>query len=304
MSHTPFFSIIIPTYNRAEVISKTIDTVLSQTFNDYELIIIDDGSVDHTREIIESYADERIKYVYQNNAERSVARNNGVKQSRASWICFLDSDDKYGEDHLANLYNYIIKNSIDEGLLFTGYQIENNEGISIPDSQEMNDNPADYFFRYPVNPTRVCISRKILTDIKFRTDCIIVEDMICWLEICKVFPVYQVKGNSVSYVFHDNNSVNISNNSHRKMLKGLMTVIKQVPNLLEHISPQIKKSVFADIYFGISKSEVLKENRLEAIYYLGVSIIKDFRSKKLKHRIFILLLLFCSSIDRVKRDML
>ena len=96
-----FFSVIIPTYNRAGLIGKAIDSVLAQTFADWELLIIDDGSTDNTRQIVEAYTDRRVKYIYQENAERSAARNNGVAQAAGKYICFLDSDDYCLPDRLA-----------------------------------------------------------------------------------------------------------------------------------------------------------------------------------------------------------
>ena len=76
----PFFSIIIPTYNRAHLISMAIDSVIAQTFENWELIIVDDGSTDNTKELVDNYCsiDKRIRYIYQENAERSAARNNGI----------------------------------------------------------------------------------------------------------------------------------------------------------------------------------------------------------------------------------
>src|SRR5690554_3168461 len=96
MLKKPLFSIVIPTFNRASYITKAIESVINQTINDWELIIIDDGSSDNTFEVIKPYLlDQRIKYQYQINQERSIARNNAVKISLGEYICFLDSDDYY-----------------------------------------------------------------------------------------------------------------------------------------------------------------------------------------------------------------
>ena len=73
------FSIIIPTYNRAAFLPKAIESVLAQTCTDWELIVVDDGSIDNTREVVAQYNDKRITYIYQQNAERSAARNNGIQ---------------------------------------------------------------------------------------------------------------------------------------------------------------------------------------------------------------------------------
>ena len=96
------FSIIIPTYNREKFLPKAIESVINQSHNNWELIIVDDGSTDNTKSLIEDYQkkENRIKYIFQENSERSVARNNGIKNAKGDWICFLDSDDLYHETHL------------------------------------------------------------------------------------------------------------------------------------------------------------------------------------------------------------
>lgn len=105
----PFFSIIIPTYNRADRIGQTIQSVLKQEFGDWELIIIDDGSQDDTKSVISTFIDSRIKYIYQENAERGAARNNGVRKAEGNYVFFLDSDDLIYPDHLQYAYDEINK---------------------------------------------------------------------------------------------------------------------------------------------------------------------------------------------------
>ncbi len=123
----PFFSIIIPTYNRAYCIGNAIQSVVDQIFTDWELIIIDDGSTDNTKSVVESFNDERINYYWQENQERSAARNNGIKMSKGEWICFQDSDDEYLNNHLMILHEGIIehKNSyvLRTGLIMYGKKI-------------------------------------------------------------------------------------------------------------------------------------------------------------------------------------
>ena len=89
----PYFSVVIPTYNRADRVTKAIDSILAQAFEDWELIVVDDGSTDDTKERIARYDDARIKYIFQENAERGAARNKGVKESTGNYVFFLDSDD-------------------------------------------------------------------------------------------------------------------------------------------------------------------------------------------------------------------
>jgi len=96
------FSVVVPTYNRVNLITRTIDTVLEQVYFHFELIIVDDGSTDNTESVVHPYlADERIKYFKIKNSERGAARNFGVQKSQGDYITFLDSDDIFLPWHLA-----------------------------------------------------------------------------------------------------------------------------------------------------------------------------------------------------------
>ncbi|TBW25601.1 glycosyltransferase family A protein [Gramella sp. KN1008] len=98
------FSIIIPTYNRASLVTRAVKSVLKQYFNDWELIIIDDGSDDGTKETLEEYLkDERVTYKYQNRSGVSAARNKGLELASGEYIIFLDSDDELLENLLHSL---------------------------------------------------------------------------------------------------------------------------------------------------------------------------------------------------------
>ncbi len=89
----PFFSIVIPLYNKEKNIGSTIDSVLNQTFSDFELIVVDDGSTDRSAEIVASYDDPRIRLIKKENGGVSSARNRGVKSSVGHYLYFLDADD-------------------------------------------------------------------------------------------------------------------------------------------------------------------------------------------------------------------
>ena len=88
----PKISVIIPTYQHADFLGDAIDSVLAQTYKDYELIIVDDGSTDGTREIVAAYGNQ-IKYIYQDNRGLSAARNTGILASKGEYIGLLDADD-------------------------------------------------------------------------------------------------------------------------------------------------------------------------------------------------------------------
>jgi len=104
----PSVSVIIPTYNRARYVTKAIESVLAQTYHDYEIIVIDDGSTDNTKEVLQPYMD-RIRYIYQQNAGVSAARNTGISEARGEWIAFLDSDDEWLPEKLDVQMEYVAR---------------------------------------------------------------------------------------------------------------------------------------------------------------------------------------------------
>lgn len=93
-------SIVLPSFNRAQVLPKAVESILRQTYKDFELIIVDDGSTDNTADVVKNFNDDRIVYVRQENAGACVARNNGIEHSRGEYIAFQDSDDIWHEDKL------------------------------------------------------------------------------------------------------------------------------------------------------------------------------------------------------------
>lgn len=104
----PYFSIIIPTYNRGWILGKTIQQIQNQSFTNWELIVVDDGSTDNTRETVLQFAeqDKRIKYIYQTNARQAAARQKGLENTNGTWITYMDSDDEIYPDYLQTAYTY------------------------------------------------------------------------------------------------------------------------------------------------------------------------------------------------------
>ena len=103
----PFFSIIIPTYNRASFISSTIPTVLNQTFSSFEVLIVDDGSKDNTEDVVKSINHPAIAYYKKENGERGAARNYGWERAKGEYVTFLDSDDILYPNHFEEAYKFL-----------------------------------------------------------------------------------------------------------------------------------------------------------------------------------------------------
>ncbi len=109
MNSEVFFSVVIPTYNREQLLPITIDTVLTQSFQDFEIIVVDDGSTDNTNKIIlEKYSKiSKVRYFKKENEERGRARNFGYENSNGKYIVFFDSDDIMLHNHLTVLFEFI-----------------------------------------------------------------------------------------------------------------------------------------------------------------------------------------------------
>ena len=106
----PFFSVVIPTYNHEIFLEKAVKSVLNQTFNDYEIIIIDNYSEDNTENLIKNLNNKNIKFIKnRNHGILAKSRNIGIEQSKSEWIAFLDSDDIWWQDRLRVLFDSIKK---------------------------------------------------------------------------------------------------------------------------------------------------------------------------------------------------
>ena len=102
-----FFSVIIPLFNKETYIKATLNSVLNQTFSDFEIIIINDGSTDESFEIVKTFNDERIQLIHQENLGLCASRNIGIKKAKGKFVAFLDADDLWMEDFLQTIFNLI-----------------------------------------------------------------------------------------------------------------------------------------------------------------------------------------------------
>lgn len=118
-----FFSVVIPVYNKSEYIGTTIKSVLNQEFDDFELVIVNDGSTDNSIEQIHQFKDDRIKIIHQKNQGAAAARNKGIKFSNSNLIVFLDADDVWLPNHLKELKKLYI-DFPDCGMYCNRYKIQ------------------------------------------------------------------------------------------------------------------------------------------------------------------------------------
>lgn len=125
-------SVIIPTYNREATIGTSIQSVLNQTWQNFEIIVVDDGSTDNTRQVVEAFADERIRYIcMEKNGGASRARNEGIRRAGCEFIAFLDSDDEWMPKKLEKQMKVMLNAPETTGLVYCRMQGSRNDGSVI-----------------------------------------------------------------------------------------------------------------------------------------------------------------------------
>jgi len=154
-----YFSIVIPTFNRAHLLLETVQEVLTQKFSDFELIIADDGSIDNTKEIIGKIDDTRVIYKYQTNNGVSAARNFGASFTNGKYLIFLDSDDKVSNNWLQDYYD-IISNNNKVNLVFSNMEKRKQDGqcFKIVDARNPYGNNIDFGIFIPGS---FCLSKEL-----------------------------------------------------------------------------------------------------------------------------------------------
>ena len=127
MEHDLRISAVIPTFNRGHLVGRAIESALAQEFAPSEIVVVDDGSGDNTRSVVESYG-QAVRYVHQSNSGVSAARNRGVREAKYKWIAFLDSDDYWVPDHLSRIARAISGTQGAAALYFADLQVPEGEG--------------------------------------------------------------------------------------------------------------------------------------------------------------------------------
>ncbi len=283
------FSIIIPTYNRASFLPRAIESVLAQTYTDWELIIVDDGSTDNTKDVVSQYKDPRIRYIYQKNAERSAARNNGINHAIGDYVCFMDSDNQMHSDRLQLLADAITTKSC----YYTGieYRNEANSSSVIKEGKEFGfPIDKDELIQEIIATPQICCATEILKKHQFNTSISIGEDMELLFRISEEYPlIYLPNQATVVEVEHKGRSVAFVNKSKssEKELKTLKLMFSK-GHPANKVSKKEKRKRLSIAYFNASTNYVL-EGRLKGLKYIIKSILLYPSSEQTKYRINIVI---------------
>jgi glycosyltransferase involved in cell wall biosynthesis len=286
MHSEPFFSVILPTYNREKMLPNAIRSVIAQEFSEWELIVIDDGSTDNTNKIVADFQDARIMYIYQENAERSAARNNGIRHARGKYIAFLDDDDEYLPVHLISLHEFINAKNQPVAMIFTDFMWNGIPDDANADEMLLVKNPVEYFLNTPVGTPRVCLHSKILMEFHFDETVHFGEDIFLWIPVSIKYPVVHLEKTTVNCSKHDARSVNLANPTFPPIIPNLRSLFLRY-NGTGLISKRIKKTVLSSFYYRKAKYHYLKKSFLAMIRCLLLSFYHQPRNRQNKAKLYL-----------------
>lgn len=246
----PLVSVIIPTHNHAHFITEAIQSVFNQSYRNYEVIVIDDGSMDNTREVVARFSED-VRYIRQGNRGLSSARNRGIEVANGDYIALLDADDTWLPGFLSTVVERL-ESEPELGAVYTGFFFVNTEGellpqrstSTVPDNQ-LYDRLLDGEFFVPaaVVARRLCFECVGLFDEALRGS----EDWDMWLRVAREFPFAGISEPLVNYRIHGKN---MSADPEYMLHYQLLVAKKQFgpPDGVPEDWPPERQRVYATIY--------------------------------------------------------
>lgn len=212
------FSVIIPLYNKELSIGNTIQSVLNQTYQDYEIVIVNDGSTDSSLQVVEKINDSRIRIINKPNRGVSSARNRGIKEAKYEWIAFLDGDDLWDPNKLEELYKIIISNNNIDWIITAFTIIINNKKkneIKYFKSGILSNIIDDLLQGLKIHTSAVIVKKeRFLEDerLYFTEGINNSEDREVWYKLCCKFPKPYYVNKTLSTYFVDRRSNSLTSN--------------------------------------------------------------------------------------------
>jgi glycosyltransferase involved in cell wall biosynthesis len=299
MRKMPRISVIVPTYNCAAYIPDAIDSVLKQTCQDFEIIIVDDGSTDDTVRVLDKYrSNPCIKYVYQENKGPGAARNAGMKLSQGEYICFLDSDDQLYRDSL-QLRREFLDRQEDVMMVFTDYGLKKIEDVCIkkyladnkflesfkdsfvkrPDNAIVfNDKFIDLFYGFSPHPIwtgTVMMKKSVVGSVGyFRTDTSIGEDRDYWIRIADNHKIGYIDEPTAMY---NHFRSYLTKDVERYCLERIKS-LKNTPNQSASRKKIVQRNI-SDTYLQLGYYFYKKNRRRSAMKYLLSGLQYNYRNR-------------------------
>jgi glycosyltransferase involved in cell wall biosynthesis len=273
----PKVSVIIPTYNREKLIGRAIESVLAQTYTDFEIIVVDDGSKDNTKVVVQQYKGN-IKYVYQPNGGSSSARNRGIKESTGEYIAFLDSDDIWIQEKLAIQVDILDRNK-NIGIVCSRMPIFDKEGrqIGFKPQEHIGKDFNELIAQWGDLPTstvmtrRECFDKAGLFDTSLKT----VQDFDMWLRIARQYDIYEYKDQCLARYFRHG----VQNTSNwANVLQGLFMLHKKIAQDYKHL-PDFPHHLYRERIvlhqYWLSRALYDQKNYVKSFRHLASVIFKN-----------------------------
>ena len=269
MNNTPLVSVIIPTYNRANLIKRSVDSVLNQTYKNFEIIIIDDGSTDNTEKIISSINDPRIVYLKQENHGASTARNKGIEIAKGEFIAFQDSDDVWHFDKLEKQVIALQNNNAD--VVFCKMFAFGNLRKRIVSNNFKQGFLGKKTLPLGISTQSLLGRRNIFINFYFDSNTEPIEDFELLLRINQNFSIYCIDEPLVDYYSQDNS---ISNKSYTKF-KSFELILNKHKEILKNAD-----SLYAFTKLLFTTAFEIKDKKLRKKAYSLINEIN--KSKQIK----------------------
>ncbi len=273
-------TVVIPLYNKEKMVAETLRSVLAQTYRDYEVVVVDDGSTDGSADVVRQFDDPRIRLVSQKNAGVSAARNRGIEEAKGEHIAFLDADDKWDEGHLENLHDLIVRYPQCRARATAYRFVQGGESRDMilnrmPFSEETGE-LTNYFevascSHPPVNSSVVCIDKDILRRIGgFPVGITSGEDLLTWARtaLCTTF-AYSRKVTATFDLGDGEKTVSRRSNDRAdavgRELKRLYLANKQVKGLRQYLALWYKMKAMNALQSG-QRLDVLRKSLRSLVY--------------------------------------
>ncbi|MBT1696492.1 glycosyltransferase family 2 protein [Fulvivirgaceae bacterium PWU4] len=266
----PFFSIVMPVYNRERLVERAIQSVLDQTFHSFEVIVVDDGSTDGTGNAVAKFKDARIKYFYKQNEERSIARNYGIERAAGQYVNFLDSDDMFYPEHLQIAHEAVAKRGAPE-ILHTGYEIKDELGkVLARRDQFTNTVNKELIFDNCLQCNSIFIKKSALNEIAFiqSRDAILSEDWFLWLRLAARYPIHC--DNRVTSVVYEHSQRSLNQLKAAKVERSILLILEnlEADDVFKRYYGRFYNRFKARKFCFIALIFVIENNKSRSLFYL------------------------------------
>ena len=274
MTNKPIFSVVIPTYNRAGFIRKTIESVLVQSFQNFEIIVVDDGSTDNTDAIVRSIQSDKIRYYKTENAERAAARNYGAKMANGEYVNFLDSDDVVYANHLQVAMEFVARHRGVE-IFNLGYDIRDEQNRVLRAVKNIQSVNRQILTGNILSCNCVFIRKDILVANLFNEDRALsaLEDWELWLRMSSRYRFLSENIITSTVIQHEERSVMTVDTSKikRKVACFVHYVVQDEQNK-RSFGKGLNKTVASAWTYAALHLSIARENRMEVLRYLLMGI--------------------------------